>query len=219
MTILKLLYTYPYCWVHGNKVPKEGPKASQRRPSNRAAHLPSNLAWRSKMPHGDGPPSRTARPPNKFLSSNPARRGYRPNRPPSNAARRQPALEWTPLLSGSADLVPSGYVDTMGHHQACPDLGSSTEGSLSSMTPDTYPRWLVRPDNPNRRDLSIRISTVTHTPEGTGQYAIPYVHLRMMKVEAKGMTKDRVVLKMSLIHALSWLNRFHQTLPPNYNTL
>jgi hypothetical protein len=49
----------------------------------------------------------------------------------------------------------------------------------------------------------MRVSTVTHTPEGMGQYAVPDVRLRMMKGDAKGMMKDEVVLKTSLSHTLS----------------
>jgi hypothetical protein len=61
----------------------------------------------------------------------------------------------------------------------------------------------VGPDDPDRRDLSIRISTVTHTLEGKGKYVVPGIHLRMMKGEAKGVTKDKVVLKTSLSHIMS----------------
>jgi hypothetical protein len=58
-------------------------------------------------------------------------------------------------------------------------------------------------ERPSRRGLSMRVSTVTHTPEGMGQYAVPDVRLRMMKGDAKGMMKDEVVLKTSLSHTLS----------------
>ena len=54
------------------------------------------------------------------------------------------------------------------------------------------------PDNPSHRDLSTGVSTVTHTPEGTGQYFVPGVRLRMIKGDTKRMTKDEVVLKTSL---------------------
>ena len=40
------------CWVPGNTVPKEGPKSSGRRPTNRAAHLPRRSTGRSKRPPG-----------------------------------------------------------------------------------------------------------------------------------------------------------------------
>jgi hypothetical protein len=48
----------------------DGLKASQRRPMNRAAHLLSSSAGRSKRPPGDEPSNRSIRPPNKYLSSN-----------------------------------------------------------------------------------------------------------------------------------------------------
>jgi hypothetical protein len=44
---------------------------------------------------------------------------------------------------------------------------------------------------------------MTHTPEGMGQYTIPGVCLRMMKDDARVMTKDEVVLKTSLNHSVS----------------
>jgi hypothetical protein len=80
----------------------------------------------------------------------------------------------------------------------CPDHGSSKEGSLSSTTPDTYPRWPVGPFNANQRDLSIRVSTVTHTLEGIEKYVVPGIHLCIMKGDTKGMTEDEVVPKTPL---------------------
>jgi hypothetical protein len=60
------------------------------------------------------------------------------------------------------------------------------------------------PDNPSRRDLSTRVSTVTHTPEGMWQYNIPGIRLRMMKGDAKGMMEDEAILKTSMLsHTLS----------------
>jgi hypothetical protein len=56
----------------------------------------------------------------------------------------------------------------------------------------------VEPDNPSRRGLSMGVSTVTHTLEGTGQYTVPGIRLHMIKGDAKGMTKDDVVLKVTL---------------------
>jgi hypothetical protein len=53
----------------------------------------------------------------------------------------------------------------------------------------------VGPVNPSRRDLSIGVSTVTHTPEGTGKYAVPGIHLCMMKDDAKGMEKGLYFLR------------------------
>jgi orotidine-5'-phosphate decarboxylase len=61
----------------------------------------------------------------------------------------------------------------------------------------------VGPVDPNYRDLSIRVSTVTHTSEGVGQCVVPGIRLRMMKGDAKGVTEDEVVLKISLNHTLS----------------
>jgi hypothetical protein len=61
----------------------------------------------------------------------------------------------------------------------------------------------VGSDDPVRRNLTIWVSTVTHTPEGTGQYVVAGVRLRMMKDDAREMTEDEVVLKTSLNHALS----------------
>jgi hypothetical protein len=54
------------------------------------------------------------------------------------------------------------------------------------------------PDNLSHKDLSIGVSTVTHAPEGMGQYAIPGIRLRMMKCDAKEMTKDEAILHTSL---------------------
>ena len=54
------------------------------------------------------------------------------------------------------------------------------------------------PDNPSRRDLSIGVFIVTHTPEGMGQYTVPGIRLHMMKGDAKGMPEDDVVLKVTL---------------------
>jgi hypothetical protein len=67
-------------------------------------------------------------------------------------------------------------------------------------------------DNPSHRDLSIRVSTVTHMLEGMGQYALPGIHLCMMKGDAKGMTEDEVVLKTSLNLTSNWLDMIHQAL-------
>jgi hypothetical protein len=61
----------------------------------------------------------------------------------------------------------------------------------------------VGPNDPGHRDLNIRVSTVTHTLEGMGQYVVLDVRLRMMKGDAKGMTEDEDVLKTSLSHAMS----------------
>jgi hypothetical protein len=52
--------------------------------------------------------------------------------------------------------------------------------------------------NSSHRDLSTRVSIVTHTPEGTGQYVVPGVRLRMIKGDTKGIMKDEVVLETSL---------------------
>jgi hypothetical protein len=68
-------------------------------------------------------------------------------------------------------------------------------------------------DDPCHRNLNIRVSTVTYILEGTGKYTIPRVCLRMMKDDARGMTKDEVVLNTSLNHSLSSLNRTCQALP------
>lgn len=67
-----------------------------------------------------------------------------------------------------------------------------------------YVSLLTRgPDDPDHRDFSIRVTTVTHTPEGTRQYAVPGIYIRMMKGDAKWMAEDEVVLKTSLSHAMS----------------
>jgi hypothetical protein len=74
----------------------------------------------------------------------------------------------------------------------------------------------VGPDNPSHRDLSIRVSIATHTPEEMGQYAVPGIPLHMMKGDAKRMIEDEVVLNTSLNHTLSCLDRTHQA-PPHLN--
>jgi hypothetical protein len=76
-----------YCRVPRNRIPKEGSKASQRRPTNRAAQLPSNSVWRSKRPPRDGPPRRPACLLNKYPLSNAARRGCRATCPPSDPGK------------------------------------------------------------------------------------------------------------------------------------
>jgi hypothetical protein len=76
-----------YCRVPRNRIPKEGSKASQRRPTNRVAQLPSNSVWRSKRPPRDGPPRRPACLLNKYPPSNPARRGCRATYPPSDPGK------------------------------------------------------------------------------------------------------------------------------------
>ena len=74
----------------------------------------------------------------------------------------------------------------------------------------------MRSDDPNSRDLSNGVSTLNHTLEGMGQYAIPGIRLRMMKGDAKGMMEDKVILKASISHAMSSLKRTQQT-PPRLN--
>ena len=66
------------------------------------------------------------------------------------------------------------------------------------------------PDNPSFKYLIIGVSTVIHTPEGTRQYTVPGIRLRMMEGDAEGMTKDKAVLKMSLNLTMSWLGGTHQ---------
>jgi hypothetical protein len=56
----------------------------------------------------------------------------------------------------------------------------------------------VGPVNPCCGDLSIKVSTVTHTLEGIGQYAILDVRLCMMEGDAEGMADDEAILKTSL---------------------
>jgi hypothetical protein len=73
-----------------------------------------------------------------------------------------------------------------------------------------YPRRPVGPLNPSCGDLSIRVSIVTHTPEGMGQYAIPGVRLRMMEGDAEGMTEYEAVLKTSVNLTTSQLSGTHQ---------
>jgi hypothetical protein len=61
----------------------------------------------------------------------------------------------------------------------------------------------MEPNDPYCSDLIIGVSTVIDTPEGMRKYAIPGIHLCMMKGDAKDMTEDEVVLKTSLSHAMS----------------
>lgn len=72
-----------------------------------------------------------------------------------------------------------------------------------------YPCWTVGPVNPCCGDLSIKVSTVTHTLEGIGQYAILDVRLCMMEGDAEGMADDEAILKTSLNLTTSWLNETH----------
>jgi hypothetical protein len=39
---------------------------------------------------------------------------------------------------------------------------------------------------------------VTHTPEGTGKYDVPDMHLHIMKGDVKGMIEDEAIPKTSL---------------------
>jgi hypothetical protein len=123
-----------------------------------------------------------------YPSSNPSMQGCRPTSPPSNPSRRQPTLGRTPLLKIRVDLVPSSHVGTMGHHRAMPKPWKRYQRILSSTTLDTYPCCPVGPDNPSRMDLSIRVSIVTHMPQGIGQYAVPDIRLLMIKGRIKRMT-------------------------------
>jgi hypothetical protein len=61
-----------------------------------------------------------------------------------------------------------------------------------------YPHRPVGPVNPDHGDLSIEVSTVTHTLEGIWQYAVPGIRLRMMEGDAGGMTEYEAVMKTSL---------------------
>jgi hypothetical protein len=75
------------------------------------------------------------------------------------------------------------------------------------------------PNNPSGMDLSIGVSTMTHTPEGMVQYTVPGMCLRLMKGYTKGMMEDEAILRTSLYHALSRLNRTHQAPPhPNWSS-
>jgi hypothetical protein len=89
------------------------------------------------------------------LSSNPAKRGYRPTCLPNNLVRRgcrptclpsnpirRSALRQTPLLKRRVEPVLLSHDNTMGHiiTKPCLNHGSSTKGSLSRTTSDTYPR-------------------------------------------------------------------------------
>jgi hypothetical protein len=101
----------------------------------------------------------------------------------------------------------------MGHHRVMPGLWKQHwEVSIKARRRIRIP-LTVGPDDSSRGDLSIGVSTVTPTPKGTGQYIVPGIRLRMIKGDDKGMTKDEVVPKTSLRHAMSWLNRTYQTLP------
>jgi hypothetical protein len=71
-------------------------------------------------------------------------------------------------------------------------------------------RWPVGPVNPSRGDLSIEVSTVTHMPEGTGQYVVLSVRVYMMEGDREGMMEDEVVLKTFLNLTTSWLSGTHQ---------
>jgi hypothetical protein len=68
----------------------------------------------------------------------------------------------------------------------------------------------VGPVNSSHGDLSIGVSTVTHTPEGMRQYVVPGIRLRMMEGDEEGMTEDETVLKTSLNLTTSRLGRTHQ---------
>jgi hypothetical protein len=71
----------------------------------------------------------------------------------------------------------------------------------------------VGPVNPSHRDLRIGVSTVTYTPEGTGQYAIPGIRLHMLEDDEEGMTKDEVVIVMKTSIDLTTTNIFHNVCP------
>jgi hypothetical protein len=121
------------------QVPVDGLKASQRRPMNRAAHLLSSSAGRSKRPPRDEPSHRSIRPPNNsarqdyqaiYPPSNLAWRDCRPTYPPSNPAKRgyRATQQNDSRLLGRADLVLSSHVDTMVHHRAMPGLWKRCRG-------------------------------------------------------------------------------------------
>jgi hypothetical protein len=78
------------CWVPGNRVPKEGPKASQRQPTNRAARLPNKSAGKTKRPPRDGLPSRSAQRTNVRRAT---QRGGATEQPAREATQRDEAAE------------------------------------------------------------------------------------------------------------------------------
>jgi hypothetical protein len=91
----------------------------------------------------------------------------------------------------------------MGHHRAMP-----RPWKWYRMVPIKHDVGYVFPltlgtGQPQLQGPQHRVSTVTHTPKGTGQYVIPCICLRMLKSDAKGMIEDKVVLKTSLNHTLS----------------
>lgn len=142
----------------------------------------------------------------------PSKAGLLINLPAEQPSKTTTGSRTNTSTGGRAYLVLSYHDDTMRPiiSKSCPGRGSNTKGSLSSMTLDTYPCWLVGPVNPIHRDLNIRGSTVTHTLEGTGQYALPGVLLCMMKGDTKGTAEDEVVSKTSLNLTSIWLSRTHQ---------
>jgi hypothetical protein len=93
------------CWLPENRVPKEGPKASQRRPTNWAAHLPSSSAWRSKRTPGTA--RQTDQPAYRTNTRRATQRGGAVEQPVCRATQRggvadQPAYRAT-QQGGTAD--------------------------------------------------------------------------------------------------------------------
>jgi hypothetical protein len=125
--------------------------------------------------------------------SNPARRGCRRpgrgatqrGRLPTNLSAEQHSKATLPINCPSEQLSKTTidsqekstwyYQATSTRHditEPCLDRGSDAEGSLSGRTTNTYPYRSMGPNNHDRRTLNIRVSIVTHTLEGTGQYDV-----------------------------------------------
>jgi hypothetical protein len=240
------------CWVPGNRVPKEGPKTSQKwsayqevRWEGPKGHMGTThqVDWPIEQLSAEQPSEARlptnppAEPPNEArLPTNLVAEQHSEAMLPTNLPTEQPSEVRLPTNQSSeqpSKMTTDSQKESTWYYQAtltrwditkpCSNYGSGVEGSLSGTTPDTYPYWLVGPDNLGRRNLNIGrrnlnigVSTVTHTLKGTGQYAIPCVRLRMMKDGAREMTEDEVVLKTPLNHSLSWLNRTCQA-PPRLN--
>ena len=102
------------CWVPGTGyLPK-------------MVRLLSYSVGRPKSPFGDGPPSRPTRPPNKYLSSNPARRGY-----PATCPVEQPSKAG--LSTNARRATQRGEVVEQPTHQAT----QQDDSRLSKSRPST----------------------------------------------------------------------------------
>jgi hypothetical protein len=74
----------------------------------------------------------------------------------------------------------------MEHHQAMLGWWKMYRGVSIKHDDECGSMLTSETGRPSCRNLSIEVSTVTHTPKGMGQYVVPGVRLHMLKDDARG---------------------------------